>query len=339
MLIDRGANRNPLSRDLGLRSGCVRCAELLLESAGHEDLNRALTTASLFSDSKSVKILLDRGADASAVVSTPVVSDGGVSGRALAPSGNQSARSAVQKSLPVPQHADIAFLKKAGCGVDTIGYILAGLASTRYQPDEATHALARYLLRRQAADGGWRIATQRPPLESSDFEATEIALRGLQLYAPKPQRADYAKAVQRGSAWLSQAKPPTNEDRAFQLLGLGWSGGSREAIRNAARELVALQNSDGGWAQLPTLASDAYATGQALTALAQTGGLAATEAAYQRGVRYLLNTQLEDGSWFVRTRATPVQPYFDSEFPHERDQFISVAATNWAVMGLVPAVR
>ena len=151
MLIDRGANRNPLSRDLGLRSGCVRCAELLLESAGHEDLNWALTTASLFSDSKSVKILLDRGADASAVVSTPVVSDGGVSGRALAPSGNQSARSAVQKSLPVPQHADIAFLKKAGCGVDTIGYILAGLASTRYQPDEATHALARYLLR--MADG------------------------------------------------------------------------------------------------------------------------------------------------------------------------------------------
>jgi hypothetical protein len=60
---------------------------------------------------------------------------------------------------------------------------------------------------------------------------------------------------------------------------------------------------------------------------------------YQQGVRFLLKTQREDGSWYVRTRAIPLQPYFDSEFPHGRDQFISAAATNWATMALAPAAR
>ena len=66
---------------------------------------------------------------------------------------------------------------------------------------------------------------------------------------------------------------------------------------------------------------------------------AAIIAAYRKGVRFLLDTQLEDGSWYVRTRAIPVQLYFDSEFPHGQDQFISAAATNWATMALAGAVR
>ena len=56
-------------------------------------------------------------------------------------------------------------------------------------------------------------------------------------------------------------------------------------------------------------------------------------------MRFLLGTQLEDGSWYVRSRAIPVQPYFDSEFPHGQDQFISAAATNWAISALALAAR
>ena len=52
-----------------------------------------------------------------------------------------------------------------------------------------------------------------------------------------------------------------------------------------------------------------------------------------------MNTQLEDGSWHVRSRCIPFQPYFESGFPHGHDQWISVAATNWASMALVPAAR
>jgi hypothetical protein len=218
--------------------------------------------------------------------------------------------------------------------IDTTSYILAGLAAAQYPPDAATDALARFVTRRQFADGGWRIAAHRPPIESSDIEATALAIRSLQAYAPAPQKNEYARAVQRGAAWLATARAKTTEDHAFLLLGLAWGHASRTAIRQAAVPLIAQQRADGGWSQLPTLASDAYATGQALTALAESGVMKTTDPVYQKGVRFLLGTQLEDGSWYVRTRAVPVQPYFDSEFPHGRDQFISAAATNWATMAL-----
>lgn len=40
---------------------------------------------------------------------------------------------------------------------------------------------------------------------------------------------------------------------------------------------------------------------------------------------------LEDGSWLVKTRSKPVQTFFDNGGPHEESQFISIAATGWAV--------
>jgi squalene cyclase len=118
-----------------------------------------------------------------------------------------------------------------------------------------------------------------------------------------------------------------------------WGGGTNAAIRMAAQELLALQRSDGGWGQLSSLESDAYATGQALVALRESRAVALTNPAYRRGIQFLLNSQLEDGSWYVRTRAPAIQPYFDSDFPHGPDQFISAAATNWAAMALTTVVR
>jgi ankyrin repeat protein len=219
--------------------------------------------------------------------------------------------------------------------VDTTSYILAGLAAASFAPDPATDALARYLKRRQLADGGWRVATHRPPIESSDIEVTALSLRALRVYAPAPFKAEYERAVQRASAWLVTSQPAKNEDAVYRLLGLGWAGATRAAMRQAASALIAQQRGDGGWSQLPTLASDAYATGQAMTALAETGMMKPSDPVYQKGVRFLRGSQLQDGSWYVRTRAIPVQPYFDSEFPHGQDQFISAAATNWATMALV----
>jgi hypothetical protein len=61
-------------------------------------------------------------------------------------------------------------------------------------------------------------------------------------------------------------------------------------------------------------------------------------AAYRRGVDYLMRTQEGDGSWHVRTRAFSFQPYFESGFPHGHDQLISMAATAWSAIALMPAV-
>ena len=58
----------------------------------------------------------------------------------------------------------------------------------------------------------------------------------------------------------------------------------------------------------------------------------------KRGVRYLLGTQLEDGTWRVRSRSLPTQAYFESGFPHGVDQYISAAATQWAALALLQAL-
>jgi ankyrin repeat protein len=224
-------------------------------------------------------------------------------------------------------------------GVDTVSYILLGMAAARYPSDSLTDVWARYLENRQLPDGRWRIQTTRPPLESSDFQVTAASVRALRAFGPNSQRAEYDKAVARAVQWLERAEAKSTEDRAFQLLGLVWGGGSRDAIRRAVQQLLALQKPDGSWAQAENLAPDAYATGQALVALSESRAIPSANAALRRGIGYLLNSQLEDGSWYVRTRAIAIQPYFDSDFPHGADQFISAAATNWATMALIASLR
>jgi ankyrin repeat protein len=222
--------------------------------------------------------------------------------------------------------------------IDTVSYILLGMAAERYPGDALTDAWARFLKLRQSPDGAWRILTNRPPLESSDFQVTASSIRSLRSFGPAARRAEYDQAVARAVRWLEQAQPNSHEDRAYKLLGLIWGAGSRTAIKETAQQLLASQKPDGGWAQLETLPSDAYATGQALVALRDSGHPMG-HPAIKRGIRYLLESQMEDGSWYVRTRTIPIQPYFDSAYPHGPDQFISAAAANWATMALISAVR
>ena len=224
-------------------------------------------------------------------------------------------------------------------GIDTVSYILLGMAAETYPSDPITDVWARYVKNNQSPDGRWKCGSLRPPLESSDFEVTAASIRSVRTYGPKSQRPEYDKAAGRAVHWLEESQPGNTEDHAFKILGLIWGGGSQEAIRKTAQELLALQRSNGGWGQVPTLDTDAYATGQALVALRESRIIAVNSPAYHRGIQYLLNSQLDDGSWYVRTRSPAIQPYFDSDFPHGSDQFISAAASNWASMALTTALR
>ncbi|HET7218406.1 MAG TPA: ankyrin repeat domain-containing protein [Vicinamibacterales bacterium] len=219
--------------------------------------------------------------------------------------------------------------------ITTLGYILMGLAAEGHRADPATDAIVRLIVLTQLPDGRWRSA-YRPPTEASEFTATAVALRGIQLYGNN--KATHRRAIASALSWLRTARPNTTEDRVFQLLGLTWGGAPQTARNEAVRELLAAQRSDGGWGQLSSMTSDAYATGSVLVALHE-GGVRAGDAAYRRGVQYLLETQLADGSWFVHTRSQPTQIYFESGFPHRASQFISAAATNWATQALIVAAR
>ena len=219
-----------------------------------------------------------------------------------------------------------------------VGYILIGLDAEHYKPDVNTDAAAMFLKSRQSPDGEWiyTIADPRAPICSDYIAQTAVAMRALQLYAPKADRAAYDRAAQLAAGWLARVQPINNEDRTTRLMGLVWANLDEEAIRKATRELLAKQRPDGGWSDLDSMESGAYATGRSLYAL-QIANLPASDAGYERAVQYLLKTQLEDGSWYVRSRALALQPFFDAGFPHGFDQFISTAATNWATIALAQA--
>jgi Prenyltransferase and squalene oxidase repeat len=226
-----------------------------------------------------------------------------------------------------------------GGAADTVSYSLLGMAAWKYPPDGLTDAMSHYLKATQAGDGHWRTTSHRPPMEYNEITTTALSLRALQIYSPDGQRAELQERLERGTTWLLKSDPRATEERAFKLLGLSWMKAGSKAIQKAARELLATQRPDGGWSQLSTLESDAYATGQALVALHQGGSLPVTDPAYVRGVKFLLKTQLDDGSWHVRSRSLPFQPYFESGFPHGDDQWISAAATSWAAMALILTVE
>jgi hypothetical protein len=220
----------------------------------------------------------------------------------------------------------------------TTGYLLWGLGADGYPRDRATEAAAIHLAGVQTLEGGWGIAPLRPPLETSRATATAVAIRALRSYPIPQRRTEWQARIRRAAKWLAAYSPRTGEERAMRVLGLGWAEDEPRALQAAADQLLAAQRADGGWAQLETLASDAYATGQALYALQTAGRL--PRQALDKGVRFLLETQLADGSWHVRSRSFPVQTnYFDTGFPHGRDQWISAAGTSWACIGLSLAVE
>ena len=222
-------------------------------------------------------------------------------------------------------------------GVTRAGYALMALRSGGVKPEEITTAVTGFLLQKDRDQGFWRAGSSRPPSEISSFTNTFLAIYALKNYGDKAQAESIRERIGLARKWLETTPAKETEDRVFQLWGMAEAGSDKSEIRKAVKTLMAEQNEDGGWAQLPHGESDAYATGCVLTVLRTACDLPITDTGYRRGIGYLLKTQLPDGSWHVVSRSKPVQPYFESGFPHGRDQFISMAASAWAAAALALA--
>ncbi len=216
---------------------------------------------------------------------------------------------------------------------------LTALDALRYSPDNVTAAIVRYVRDTQCNNGSWREGSGRPPIEESSWAEVPWAIRALKSFPIEGEEKSTQQTVRRAVNWLRREKPATLNERGCQLLALGWAGESPQRLQPLARALLKDQRPDGGWSQLPTLESDAWATGQTLYVLHEAGGLSTTDPAYQRGVEFLLRTQFEDGSWWVRNRTWPFQPHFNSQFPHGKDQWISAGGTAWATMAILSTIE
>jgi N-acyl-D-amino-acid deacylase len=202
----------------------------------------------------------------------------------------------------------------------------------------AREVYAEMLAKRQRPDGGWNTLDNRPPQAWSRVTATAVAVEALKAYASAARQPDTAARVARARQWLLAVTPRDTEERVFQILGATQAAADPKDLVPLRSALLAEQRADGGWAQLASRQSDAYATGGALVALFACG-VRPGDPAFQRGISYLLDTQSEDGSWHVRTRMHEQQlvspPHFDTGFPHGADQIISAMGTAWAVRALL----
>ncbi len=223
------------------------------------------------------------------------------------------------------------------------GWALVAADTLGVRPNTVTGAMAQRIAHWQRPDGHFPTLDARPPQSSSLFTATAVASRALRAYMPAALGRETGEHLARAKTWLPfAAQPRSTEDATFRLFGLSWTGATAAECARAARDLLALQRPDGGWSEIPHMASEAYSTGEALVALAQAGAVPPANAAWQKGLRFLLSTQQDDGSWHVRTRmvspAAVSPPYFESGFAYGHDQFLSTAATAWAAMGLLTAL-
>jgi N-acyl-D-amino-acid deacylase len=227
----------------------------------------------------------------------------------------------------------------SGTRVDTKGYALWALDIGGHPPDQRSDAIVESLLNDRSDLATWQTTVDRPPAEASRFTTNYVALRGLHRYGNAKQRDAIAARAAAVRRWLESATAADTEDQVFRLRLAHELNLPSDTLDRFARELLDEQGADGGWAQKPGMKPDAYATGSALVALRVAGGLSRRHPAWVRGLDYLLRTQKPDGSWHVESRVKPIQEYFESGFPHGKDQFISAFATGWATEALLIALE
>ncbi len=228
--------------------------------------------------------------------------------------------------------------KGQGGAAMTAGYALWTLELADWQSDSTTNAVVEYLLQYQADRHHWDSVSNRPPSEKGPFAATYLSLRALEVFGLPSQQQRIAERRDQVREWLVKSVPTDTEDRVFRLWSLQIAGAMENEIRAAAEDLLKTQREDGGWGQLDELPSDAYATGTAMVSLNAAARMSTSDPQWTAGLRFLLNSQLEDGSWHVVTRSKPFQAYFESGYPHGNDQFISITAAGWATTALALAL-
>jgi squalene-hopene/tetraprenyl-beta-curcumene cyclase len=182
----------------------------------------------------------------------------------------------------------------------------------------------------QGEDGSWKLSYEFRPIGSSPETLTALAL--LALSAPgAPDMGQAGKAArEKGLKWLRAANAD-DEPQAAALRLILWQRLNLPAAEwePLVKKLRGAQNADGGWGQTNGAKSDAYATGQALYALAEAGAKPGDEAV-RKAQAFLANAQREDGGWAMVSRAV----MRDGKPPKDLSP-ITHAGSAWAVMGLV----
>src|SRR6478609_740285 len=109
------------------------------------------------------------------------------------------------------------------------------------KPNLTTAVYVKLLISRQNADGTWDSYHQRPPSSYSRITFAALGLRAVDLFHHPSQNAAAAASVTRARRYLETHAPQSTEERAYQLIGLGWAGAPRSERVKLAAALKAQQ--------------------------------------------------------------------------------------------------
>jgi hypothetical protein len=164
-----------------------------------------------------------------------------------------------------------------------------------------------------------------------DSDESMTALATLALLRTAEAGDNSARAARdKGVKWLVDTKTDDDPQSIAMRLAL-WRrlGRSAEEWEPLVLRIKKRQNADGECSQTKDMASDAWATGQALYTIAQ-AGIKSHGSVIARAQAILIQTQRPDGSWPMTSRSTkPGGEGSGSLVP------ITGAGSAWAVLGLV----
>jgi hypothetical protein len=185
---------------------------------------------------------------------------------------------------------------------------------------------ARLVASDQGDDGSWRLDASGSigsPATYGKFLATATARHVLNAADPTL----FAQELDRAGKFLRDTEVKTVLAAASVLRALS-DAGDAPALRQQGlcQDLIVEgQAPSGGWGPYVTSAPEPFDTALVLLALVRYGG---NEKLIEEGRNYLLDTQLDDGSWLETTRPAGQMSYA---------QYIST--TGWALLALLETAR
>jgi len=177
----------------------------------------------------------------------------------------------------------------------------------------------------QAPDGSWKTIAEGSvgsPVTYGNTLGTAIALKVLASSDPQLFKSNIEKA----NGWLRDKEPKNVLDAAGILVGLSSARDSQAITRQ--RQILNLiqkaQGKSGGWGPYANSTPEPFDTAIVLFALAPIDNHANHATMIRRGREYLVESQLDDGSWSETTRPANAESY-----AHR------ISTTGWATLALL----